>query len=102
MLGMGISEITRLTQEEGLYDHEIALLLGVHRTTVTRIRQKHDIPKANLANRKDKVAYCAKCSVRFIIRRRYTRRLCFECAPLVDGVDTVTKEVKKWSKKKQQ
>lgn len=96
MLGMGTSEIMRLSQDEGLYDHEIALLLGVHRTTVIRTRQRFKIPKAFLGNRKDKVAYCTACGASFLIRRRLSRRKCFNCVPLTNGKDLYSKEVKRW------
>lgn len=95
---MGTSEITRLSQEEGLYDHEIAMLLGVHRTTVIRTRKRFDIPKAFLGNRKDKIAICSSCGASFLIRRKQTRRKCFVCEPLVNGEDLYVKGVKKWSK----
>lgn len=79
MLGMGIEEIRRLSQDEGYKDLEIANMLGVHRVTVTRVRNSHNIPKANLRNRKDKVTYCNRCGTRFIIRRRERTRLCPQC-----------------------
>lgn len=101
MLGMGVTEIQRLSQDEGMYDHEIALILGLDRSTVTRNRLKHKIPRAYLGNRKDKVAYCTKCGTRFIIRRRESRNKCYNCVPLVDGVDTIVKEVKRWKIKEQ-
>lgn len=96
---MGTSEIIRLSQEEGLYDHEIAMLLGVHRTTVVRTRKKFEVPKASLGNRKDKVAICSSCGSSFLIRRKQTRRKCFSCAPLVNGEDLCIKGVKKWTEK---
>lgn len=93
---MGSTEIIRLSQEEGLYDHEIALLLGIHRTTVIRTRKKLDVPRAFLGNRKDKIAHCCKCGATFMIRRKQIRNKCFSCEPLVDGNDLCVKEVKKW------
>ena len=98
MLGLGRSEIIRLTQDEGLYDNEVALLLGVHRTTVSRERIKHNIPKAYIGNRKDKVSYCNKCGKRFLIRRKEIRAICYECGPLVNGQDLLVKESVKWKK----
>lgn len=62
-----------------MIDKEIANMLGVHRTTVTRNRTKYNIPKANLSNRKDKLAYCNRCKERFIIRRCEKAYLCPEC-----------------------
>lgn len=94
MIGMGVTEIIRLSQEEGYNDREIANMFGVHRTTITRTRQAHDIPKCNVMMKKDKVAYCKKCHQRFIIRRGQIRHLCYECAPLENGKDTIVKEVK--------
>lgn len=79
MLGMGVEEIRRLSQEEGFRDAEIALLLGVCRATVNRIRIKNNIPSANLKNRKDKMTYCNRCRKTFIIRRGEKSRLCSEC-----------------------
>lgn len=79
MLGMGVEEIRRLSQDEGFKDSEIALLLGVCRATVNRIRIKNNIPRANLSNRKDKLSYCNKCRTPFIIRRGEKSRLCNNC-----------------------
>lgn len=79
MLGMGVEEIRRLSQEEGFKDSEIALLLGVCRATVNRARMEHKIPRANLSNRKDKLSYCNKCKTPFIIRRGEKSRICDHC-----------------------
>ncbi len=79
MLGMGIEEVRRLSQDEGFRDAEIATLLGVCRATVNRIRIKNDIPSAALKNRKDKVSYCNKCHRTFIIRRGEKSRICPDC-----------------------
>ena len=54
MLPYVIEEVKRLSQQEGLTDKEIADILGCSRATVNRARQAHNIPKANLENRKDK------------------------------------------------
>lgn len=88
MLYMGIEEIRRLSQDEGLIDKEIATILGIHRVTVTRIRKQNDIPKAWLSNRKDKISHCTKCGKTFIIRRKERIRVCTECTTLVsDNID---------------
>lgn len=100
MIGMGIEEIRRLSQEEGMNDREISALFGVHRTTVARIRSANGIPKCNVLMKKDKVSYCNRCHERFIIRRGQKRHLCFNCAPLVNGVDTIVEEVAAWKKNK--
>ena len=79
MLGLGVEEVRRLSQDEGLKDHEVATLLGVSRLTVLRTRKKHNIPSANLKNRKDKVSYCNRCKKAFIIRRGEKSRRCPQC-----------------------
>lgn len=83
MLYMGVEEIKRLSQDEGLIDKEIATVLGIHRVTVTRIRKQYDIPKAVLSNRKDKISHCTKCGKTFIIRRKERIRVCDECTVVV-------------------
>lgn len=76
-----IKEITRLSQEEGLNDREIADLLGCSRATVNRVRVSTEIPKANLENKKDKTYVCAKCGETVSIRRKERRKLhCDKCA----------------------
>lgn len=42
-----INEIRRLSQEEGYKDNEIADVIGYHRITILRIRQKNGIPSYN-------------------------------------------------------
>lgn len=79
---MGVEEIRRLSQDEGYYDGEIAIMLGIHRVTVARIRGKYSIPRANLKNRKDKVCSCASCKSTFIIRRDEVSRKCPQCKSL--------------------
>ena len=79
MLGMGVEEIRRLSQDEGFKDAEIALLLGVARVTIARQRATHNIPRANLKNRKDKLSYCNTCKKPFIIRRGEKSRKCPDC-----------------------
>lgn len=66
---MGTEEIRRLSQDEGMKDIEIALMLGIHRTTVTRVRIANDIPRAKVINRKDKRLTCNQCGERYIVRR---------------------------------
>lgn len=73
-------EIRRLSQEEGLIDREIAEVIGCHRVTVSRIRLRDNIPRPNLANRKDKEQVCKRCGKSELIRRK-TRLLkyCDDC-----------------------
>ena len=82
MLGMGVEEIRRLSQDEGYRDNEIAVVLGIHRVTVARIRGKYSIPRVNLKNRKDKVCSCVSCGSAFIIRRGEVSRKCSQCKSL--------------------
>lgn len=77
---MGTEEIRRLSQDEGMKDIEIGLMLGIHRTTVTRTRITYEIPRANLSNRKDKLMTCRKCTGRFIIRRKEKIYICKGCS----------------------
>lgn len=79
MIGIGVEEVRRLSQDEGYRDAEIALLLGVSRMTIIRVRQKYEIPRVNLKNRKDKISYCNKCKTPFIIRRGEKSRKCPQC-----------------------
>ena len=75
-----VSEVQRLSQEEGLLDKEIAEALGCHRVTVSRIRLENDIPRPNLSNRKDKEQVCKNCGQVTLIRRRERiRRYCYSC-----------------------
>ena len=76
---LGVEEIRRLSQEEGMFDNEIADYLGIHRVTVNRIRKQYSIPRANLKNRKDKPSYCTKCGKPIIIKRRERFSSCQEC-----------------------
>lgn len=76
-----VSEVTRLSQEEGLNDREIAHELGCSRATVNRIRISCSIPTANLSNRLDKTYICSKCGKVVTIRRKERRKLlCQDCA----------------------
>jgi hypothetical protein len=75
-----VDDVRRLSQEEGLFDHEIAKQLNTYRVKVTRCRQKHNIPRPNLANRKDKPHRCKRCKeVRLIRRRERAQGYCPEC-----------------------
>jgi hypothetical protein len=75
-----VKEIERLSQEEGLNDQEISEVLGCSRATINRVRNEHGIPRANLANKKDKMYRCGKCGKEVYIRRKERRRLlCPEC-----------------------
>lgn len=79
---MNISPVTvkHLSQEEGLFDYEIADQLGCHRVTVTRIRARYKIPRPNLNNRKDKKQVCKRCGlVTYIRRKERIRKYCPRC-----------------------
>lgn len=80
MVKMVVDEIRRLSQEEGLSDVEIAQILGISRVTVCRVRKQYGIPRANRANRKDKVYVCAECKREIAIARKERKqRYCPEC-----------------------
>jgi hypothetical protein len=75
-----VSEVKRLSQEEGLFDSEIAELFGCHRTTITRCRERNSIPRPNLLNRKDKQQTCRRCKTVTYIRRHERRSAyCPDC-----------------------
>jgi transcriptional regulator with XRE-family HTH domain len=81
-----VNEIRRLSQDEGLRDDEIAKLIGCSRATVNRERSKHNIPTANLANRKDKICTCRVCGREFVIRRKERKPgICTECKQKAKG-----------------
>ncbi len=65
-----IDEITRLSQEEGLRDEEIANILGYNRVSISRIRKTYNIPKSITENRKDKETICPSCGNKYFIRRK--------------------------------
>lgn len=65
-----VNEIIRLSNEEGLNDREIANILNCNRVSVTRIRNRNNIPKCNKINRKDKSYKCINCGVTVYIRRK--------------------------------
>ncbi len=75
--------VKELSQDEGLFDHEIANILHCHRVSVTRIRSKYGIPRPNLSNRKDKVQVCKRCGTKIILRRKErVRKYCPSCQRL--------------------
>jgi len=75
-----VKEIERLSSEEGLNDNEIADIIGCSRATVNRTRLEHDIPRANLQNKKDKVYECNTCLKSITIRRKERRKTtCPDC-----------------------
>lgn len=85
MLPYFVREVERLSQQEGLYDQEIAEMMGCHRTTITRCREKHNIPRANLSNRRDKKQVCRnpECGKEEWIRRnQYVSKFCSLCKEL--------------------
>lgn len=75
-----VEQITKLSQEEGLSDSEIAEELGYARGSIQRIRKTYNIPIANRENRKDKSCKCMKCDKTFYIRRNESDKIfCPEC-----------------------
>lgn len=64
-----VSEVIRLSSEEGLNDREIAKILNCNRVSVTRIRNRNNIPKCNKNNRKDKSYICINCGEKVYVRR---------------------------------
>ena len=75
-----VKEIERLSQEEGLKDDEIAQIIGCSRATINRERKRHNIPTANLINRKDKSFVCKKCNQTIYIRRKERKQsVCNNC-----------------------
>lgn len=75
-----VKRVKELSQEEGLFDYEIAEVLNKHRVTITRCREKHRIPRPNLENRKDKQQVCRKCGkVEYIRRKQGIKGYCTEC-----------------------
>lgn len=69
MLPILIKEVERLSQGEGRSDSEIAVAIGCSRSTVARARKQHNIPAANMMNRKDKTYRCGVCGKTVRIRR---------------------------------
>lgn len=80
MLPFLVKEITRLSQEEGLTDKEIADVIGCSRATINRTRIKYNIPTANLQERNDKEYQCVFCKKVVLIKRKERKkRYCDEC-----------------------
>lgn len=65
-----VNEVIRLSKEEGLNDREIADILKCNRVSITRIRNRNNIPKCNKSNRKDKSYKCINCGTVVYIRRK--------------------------------
>lgn len=81
-----VSQIYKLSQEEGLTDTEIAKKLGYARGSIQRIRMENDIPTGNKQNRRDKVCKCVNCKGAFFIRRcESTRILCPTCEKIIES-----------------
>lgn len=75
-----INRIRYYSQELGLFDEEIAERMDVHRVTVNRVRIKHNIPRPNLENRRDKKQVCKRCGhVDMLPRHRRIKNLCKSC-----------------------
>lgn len=75
-----VEEVRRLSQQEGYSDKEISAALGCSRATVNRTRNAHNIPLANLRNRKDKSYTCTHCSTIVVIaRKERKKRYCPDC-----------------------
>lgn len=87
-----IEKIKYLSQEEGLNDQEIAEQLGCSRATINRARKQHNIPLANLENRKDKEYVCGHCNETIkIARKERKKRYCPECREEL-GIDKYKKD----------
>lgn len=101
MIDFVAEEIRRLSQEEGLHDHEIAERLGISRVTVNRARKAYGIPRANLANRKDKTYECRRCGREITIARKERRqKYCDECKGVVEEEARARKREQYHAKKK--
>lgn len=80
MVDLVRKEILRLSQEEGLFDPQIASVLGLSRVTVFRVRKECNIPKANVMMKKDKKYVCGECGKTVIIRRCEDKKIvCDDC-----------------------
>jgi hypothetical protein len=80
MIAEIVEKVRVLSQERGLFDHEIADELGCHRVTVTRCRERHGIPRPKLENRADKQQICKECGhVDYIKRKQHIHRYCTSC-----------------------
>ncbi len=74
------NDVWRLSQDEGLFDYEIAEQLQTYRVKVSRCRKKFHIPRPKLANRRDKEHKCYRCGkTRLIRRRQRAQGLCPDC-----------------------
>ncbi len=81
-----IETVTKLSQEEGLNDSEIAMRLGYARGSIQRIRKDNNIPTANFKNRIDKECKCVKCQKPFVIKRsEHNKALCPNCEKEVNA-----------------
>lgn len=82
-----IEEVRRLSQEEGLNDREIGETLGgIPRVTITRIRERNNIPRCNKDNKMDKSYVCLNCKSTIYIRRKDRRQaFCPVCQKLINN-----------------
>ena len=71
-----VTEIRRLSQEEGLKDSEIADIIKYNRVSIQRIRNEHGIPTYNKDVRKDKKVICPQCGGDYLIRRNEKPGIC--------------------------
>ena len=75
-----IDMVKRLSQEEGLKDHEIAAKMNVSRETIQRIRKANNISSANLKMRLDKEYKCIRCGkVDYVRRNERKPTFCSDC-----------------------
>jgi DNA-directed RNA polymerase subunit RPC12/RpoP len=75
-----IDKIKMLSQAEGLNDRQIGEILGCSRVTITRIRNRNDIPTCEISNRKDKTYVCLDCGQEIFIKRKERRQaICPDC-----------------------
>lgn len=87
-----VEQVRHLSQNEGLSDQEIAEKLQCSRATVNRARKAHNIPTANLDNRKDKSYTCENCRNEIIIaRKERKKRYCPTCREKL-GIDKYKKK----------
>lgn len=75
-----VDKVRHLSQDKGLNDRQIAEVLGCYRSTITRLRKRHNIPRCDIGNRHDKSYICAECGDLVFIRRKDRRKaLCSTC-----------------------
>lgn len=80
-----VEEIRKLSQEEGLKDHEIADIIKYNRVTIQKLRKLNGIPTCNLQMRKDKSVVCPQCFQSYYIRRCEKPGVCCpQCAELIN------------------